>query len=33
MKKPQIRNLLLLVIATVKFTSCEAYNDYDPVIE
>lgn len=33
MKKLQIRNLLLLVIATVVFTSCEVYDDFGPIIE
>lgn len=33
MKKLQIRNLILLVIATVMFTSCEVYDDYGPVVQ
>lgn len=33
MKKLQIRNLLLLIFATITFTSCEVYNDYGPVVE
>jgi hypothetical protein len=33
MKKLQIRNLLLLVVAIVTFTSCEVYNGYGSIIQ